>query len=414
MGATVIRLEHSVVAPCWSAPWARLDGGPIHRPFGLETQIAARVMRISFLCLAVFCLYSCQSSTTISQAEAAARLPLEHLPAISGDYFRIDSRTVNRPFHIYVRYPERYDADSTVRYPVVYVLDGDSLFPILAANHLFLNYDENLSQAFIVGIAYGSFDPNTNRRKLDFSAPAPDAAADEGGAPEFHEFLKSELIPEIENRYSVDSTRRVLFGQSRGGYMVLYSAFEDPDLFWGRIASNPTFDPGRERFFSPPKAASRNDLALVVTSGSRDRPALRESALQWFEAWTDRTDAPWAVRTVTIEGGTHAANSPDSYRIGMLWLFNRDRAQRPVGQIDHIMIRTGHPETLFTLFAETFGLPVAWPLATRGVTSGGVGFGNVNVEAIHFPVKSATSRAWSVLHSPLGIFTRIDGRTRQT
>lgn len=210
-----------------------------------------------------------------------------------------------------------------MQYPVVYVLDGDSLFPILAANHLFLNYDENLPQAFIVGIAYGSFDPKTNRRKLDFSAPASDAAPDEGGAPAFHEFLKSELIPEIENRYSVDSERRILFGQSRGGYMVLYSAFEDPDLFWGRIASNPTFDPGRERFFSPPKAASRNDLGLVVTSGSLDRPALRESALQWFDAWTDRDDAPWAVQTVTIEGGTHAANSADSYRVGMLWLFNR-------------------------------------------------------------------------------------------
>ena len=57
-----------------------------------------------------------------------------------------------------------------------------------------------------------------------------------------------------------------------------------------------------------------------------------------------------------------------------------------VGQIDHIMVRTGHPDTLFTLFAEQFKLPVAWPLATRGgVTSGGVGFGNVNVEAIQFP-----------------------------
>jgi hypothetical protein len=56
-----------------------------------------------------------------------------------------------------------------------------------------------------------------------------------------------------------------------------------------------------------------------------------------------------------------------------------------VGPIDHIMIRAERPETLFTLFTETFELPVAWPLANRGgVASGGVGFGNVNVEAIKF------------------------------
>ena len=62
------------------------------------------------------------------------------------------------------------------------------------------------------------------------------------------------------------------------------------------------------------------------------------------------------------------------------------RARTAVGQIDHIMIRSGRPETLFTLFAEVFELPVAWPLATRGgVTSGGVSFGNVNLEAIQFP-----------------------------
>lgn len=58
----------------------------------------------------------------------------------------------------------------------------------------------------------------------------------------------------------------------------------------------------------------------------------------------------------------------------------------PVRQIDHIMIRSGEPRALYGLFVETFELPVAWEMATRGgVTSGGVGFGNVNVETIRFP-----------------------------
>ena len=251
-------------------------------------------------------------------------LPLNHLPAISGDYFELDSRTVGRPFHIYVSLPEGYRADKNVRYPVVYVLDGDSLYPILAANHLFLNYDENLPQAIVVGIAYGSFDSAINKRGFDFSAPAPDARSDQGGAPAFQEFLKSELIPTIEKRYLADPSQRVLFGQSRSGYMVLYSAFTDPDLFWGRIASNPTFDPGRERFFSPAQPASRSDLGLVVTSGSRDYPYLRDSALEWFDVWEDADDTPWALKAVTIKGGTHAADSANSYRVAMLWLFNRN------------------------------------------------------------------------------------------
>lgn len=250
--------------------------------------------------------------------------PLQHLAALRGDYFRFDSAAVGRGFHVHVRLPDGYNPDAPVRHPVVYLLDGDSLFPILAANHLFLTYDDALPEAIIVGIAYGGFDPSVNRRSYDFSAPAADARDGEGGADRFLAFLRDELLPEVERRYGADPARRVLFGQSRGGYFVLYSAFVAPDLFWGRIASNPTFDPGRARFFAPAAASSREGLRLVVTSGSQDRPALREAALAWAEAWRGRAGAPWSLDLVTIPGGTHAANSTDSYRAGMRLLF-RDR-----------------------------------------------------------------------------------------
>ena len=277
----------------------------------------------AILLLALISLFGCQQEAPPTAGDPTRTIPLDHLPAISGDYFKFESRAVGRSFHIYVSLPEGYNAAEGTEYPVVYLLDGDSLFPILATNHLFLHYDEKLPKSIVVGIAYGSFDPKTNKRGYDFSAPASDATVEQGGAPMFLSFLKSELLPEVEKRYRADATRRVLFGQSRGGYMVLYSAFADPDLFWGRIASNPSFDPGRELFFSEASRSSRKDLGLVVTSGSRDMPRLREAALEWFEHWDDRDNAPWTIETATIEDGTHAASSPDSYRLGMLWLFNR-------------------------------------------------------------------------------------------
>ena len=253
-----------------------------------------------------------------------ATAPLEYLPALRGDYFKHDSVAVGRAFHIYVAYPEDYAKNPEARYPVVYVLDGDSLFPIHATYHWFLNFDEGVPRAIVVGIAYGSFDPSVNKRGYDFSAPAADASSEQGGAPAFHRFLKNELIPEIDRRYRTDPDRRVLFGQSRGGYMVLYSAFTDPGLFWGRIASNPSFDPGRSLFFSKPPASTQGDLGLVVTSGERERPNVRSDALEWFRVWDGRTDAPWEVKTLSIDGGTHAADSTNSYRAGMVWLFGRD------------------------------------------------------------------------------------------
>jgi hypothetical protein len=134
---------------------------------------------------------------------------------------------------------------------------------------------------------------------------------------------RATIIPVIERKFHTNSDRRVLFGQSRGGSFVLYSAFTDPDLFWGRIASNPAFKPDGDRFFGEAPVATRHDLGLVVTSGTRDRPQSREGALKWFRHWEGETGGPWAIKTVSIEGGTHAADSANSYRAGMLWLFGR-------------------------------------------------------------------------------------------
>ena len=101
---------------------------------------------------------------------SAIGVPLDHLPALAGGYFPLASPDPGGLSHVYVRLPEGYADAPNRRWPVVYVLDGDSLFPLLAPTHLFLGYDEGLPEAIIVGIASGGFDPAVNRRNLDFTA----------------------------------------------------------------------------------------------------------------------------------------------------------------------------------------------------------------------------------------------------
>ncbi|MFC6978798.1 alpha/beta hydrolase-fold protein [Microbulbifer taiwanensis] len=255
------------------------------------------------------------------EQERGGQIPLDFLPALYGDYFKLDSRIVGRPYHIYVRFPEGYDETSDRRYPVIYLLDGDSMFPILAANHLFLHYDDQIPEAIVVGVAYGSFDPSINYRDVDFSTVSADRERS-GGAKKFHRFLEKELLPEVEDRYLTDPERRILYGQSRGGFMVLYSAFMYPDLFWGRIAGNPSFLPNKEQFFDKPAEATRDDLTLAVASASDDRYQIKITyALDWHDSWKERSNAPWSIRFSTIPGATHAANSTDIYRFGLRQIF---------------------------------------------------------------------------------------------
>lgn len=257
--------------------------------------------------------------------------PIDHLPALQGDHFKLTSTHAGRDYHVFVRLPEGYDANTASRYPVVYLLDGDSLFPLLAPTHLFLHYDEKLPEAVIVGIAYGSFDPAINKRNVDFSALAEDTRAGEGRAAKFLDFLREELLPQVERRYRVDPQRRVLAGQSRAGYFVLWSALRDPDLFWGRIASNASFTPARTQLFDTPAAHRRDDLGVVVGIGLRDTDFRIANAAEWTQHWQARTDAPWRISHQPLPGGTHAASIGEIYRHAMLWLF-RDQIPEVEGQ----------------------------------------------------------------------------------
>jgi predicted alpha/beta superfamily hydrolase len=241
------------------------------------------------------------------------------LPALSGDYFPLASPETGRTYHIYIRYPEDYASHPARRYPIVYLLDGDSAFPLLAPEHLFIHYDDKLPDALIVGIAYGSFDPSVNRRHFDFSPPS--GKPDEGGAPAFERFLRDRLIPAVEQRTRADPTRRVLVGQSRGGGFVFYSAFTDPDLFWARIASSPTLRPGQAIYFADPAPAHRTDLRFVVADGTDDYPEIRPDVVAWEKAWQHRT-GPWRLKVFTVDGGTHSADLPNVYRKAMNWLFS--------------------------------------------------------------------------------------------
>ncbi|WP_395005195.1 alpha/beta hydrolase [Undibacterium sp.] len=275
----------------------------------------------------VFCLViSACASNNPTTAPSKTTQTYNHLPSLQGDYFKFQSTHVGRDFHINVRLPLGYQASDAKTYPVVYVLDGDSLFPLLAPTHLFLNLDEKLPEAIIVGISYGSFDPAINKRDIDFNAPAADAKPGEDGAPRFLAFLKSELIPKIENQFRANAAKRVLVGQSRGGYFVLWSALEDPDLFWGRVASNPALAPGRARFFEAATSHSRKDLKLAIASGSRDTEQRQRNATEWGTTWSSRADVPWAVNLIKLEGGTHAATIGETYRRAMLWLFESEIA----------------------------------------------------------------------------------------
>src|SRR6056297_4326234 len=147
------------------------------------------------------------------------------------DTFTLASETLDRDFHVYVRLPQAYEA-SDESWPVIYLLDGGILFPMLAPYHFMLTIDGIAPEAIIVGISYGGLGfANGNMRSTDYTASS-DEVDHYGGAPEFQTFLASQLLPLIDQRYRTDPGRRVIVGKSLGGQFVLYTALTRPGLFW--------------------------------------------------------------------------------------------------------------------------------------------------------------------------------------
>ena len=221
----------------------------------------------------------------LTASAAASDLDTRYLQGLGdSSYLQVESDSVGRNFHIYIMLPDGYDQEAERTYPTIYVLDGGALFPLLVSYYGYLNFGEEVPDAIIVGVSYGSdtFEGG-NYRSTDYTAPS-DERDYYGGAGTFQAFLGNELIPLVESNFRSQPDRRVIFGQSIGGQFVLYTALTEPSLFWGHIASNPALH--RNLPFFLQRHGSANDdgepSRLFVASASHDDEQYRIPALKWI------------------------------------------------------------------------------------------------------------------------------------
>lgn len=241
-------------------------------------------------------------------------------------YQQIDSEIIGRRYHIFIMLPDGYEQSAEEYYPTIYVLDGGALFPLVSAYYRYLNFGEEIPDAIVVGISYGSANfEDGNYRATDYTAKSSERDY-WGGAEKFQHFLSDELLPLIERTYRSRADRRVIFGQSIGGQFVLYTALTMPDLFWGHIASNPALHRNLPFFLQTygKGASARKQSKLFVGSGSLDDPRFRVPALEWIEHWNNNDDNPWQLKTMNLDGHSHMSAPPASFRQGMTWLFSKD------------------------------------------------------------------------------------------
>jgi uncharacterized protein len=209
-----------------------------HAPFALtpsgqvclqltDWKLAPFLRSIAFLGAFVLLLLFCSAS--FAQA-----------PTIPGvTTLRMKSEVLGEERTILVRTPAGYETNN-VRYPVLYLTDGDGHIAHTSATIEFLARNGRISELIVVGIT------NTDRTRdlspTQVKTPAPGGNGlqfpTSGGGDKFLKFIETELIPDIEKRYRVQPYR-ILAGHSLGGLFAIHALLARPELFNAYIAVSP-------------------------------------------------------------------------------------------------------------------------------------------------------------------------------
>lgn len=200
---------------------------------------------------------------------------------------------------IYVRTPIGYDP-KVQDYPVVYVLDAEWNFELVASYLDYMKDNGLYPPMIVVGVE------NVNRNR-DY-VPRADANFDDTGrADAFLEFVETEWVPFVDQRYPT-SAERILVGHSFGGVFTLHALFKSHELFdayfalgssaW--IADRVLFEEAEAFFENTPQADEFVYMAVGEGDGgptvpsSRDLAALFEekapASLEWTYDETSKTD----------------------------------------------------------------------------------------------------------------------------
>jgi predicted alpha/beta superfamily hydrolase len=146
------------------------------------------------------------------------------------DSLQSDILKQNRKISIFL--PEGYEAKDA-KFPVIYVLDADGRDQHIVPTARFLFVNNKMPKAIVVGV----FNIDRNH---DFLPTSTENATSGGGAGNFLQFFKSELVPYINRKFKVSSFN-VLVGHSFGGLFAMFALLNEPDLFNAYIAIDPNF-----------------------------------------------------------------------------------------------------------------------------------------------------------------------------
>ena len=162
-------------------------------------------------------------------------------PFVLGVIDEIQSKELSEKRVLNIYLPEGYNQNDTIKYPVIYLLDGsaDEDFIHIVGLVQFNSFEwiNQVPKSILVGIA-------TVDRRRDFTFPTTikkdlKTYPTTGHSDKFISFIEKELQPYIETKYKTKNDKTII-GQSLGGLLATEVLLKKPILFNKYIIISPS------------------------------------------------------------------------------------------------------------------------------------------------------------------------------
>ncbi|WP_289041026.1 alpha/beta hydrolase-fold protein [uncultured Zobellia sp.] len=234
------------------------------------------------------------------------------------EQFVVASSIISDNYPVYVFLPENYNANS--KHQLIIALDGDTRFNTIAGIISDKVQSESIPSCILVAIG------NNNQRNRDYTPTA--YAHGSGGAEKFYQFIKNELIPELESRYSIDpSNNKTLLGHSFGGLFTQYAmAQERASNPFNKFISSGTsywYDAGVIFEFEESYANSHNDLDVKFYNGmgTLEGGVMLASFAEMNQRLNSRNYPNFKHRSELIEKSGHSGSASEIFKKGLDYVF---------------------------------------------------------------------------------------------
>ena len=248
----------------------------------------------------------------------------------NAEYYLFNSQEAQDTFHVYIKLPAGYDTAKT-NFPVLYVLDGDIVFPIVSGVMQYLLYGEYVPEMIIVGVGYGTLDESPegqNRRSRDYSPTQRAGRPNTGKAKQFLSFLTNELIPFVDKNFKSDKINKTLQGHSMGGLFTTYTLFNSNNIFNRYIISSPYLWWDEKSIFKEEEKFVKNNSELranvFISYGADEvKDIYHETIEEMITKIKNKNYSGLKLSTRVFEKGEHFTVPAEALTYGLVSVFSK-------------------------------------------------------------------------------------------